>query len=319
MERGIRPVTMAVAVLVLLVAGCGGDGGGAESTTTLPPPTSTAATTTTEPGSSTTTTVPGTTTSTVPATTTTVVESNPIAVYFLLDPLPGEDDGPYLVPVHRTWPGEVTPDAVIETLLAGPSSDEASGTPRILTEVPAGTQLLGVDVAGGVATVDLSGTFDDGGGSASMFARLAQVVFTLTRLPDVDAVAFALDGEPVGTFSSEGIVLDGAQVREDYYEWLPLVFVDSPAWGEPVTSPFTVSGLSNAFEAVSQVLVTDDDGAPLFESTVTATCGTGCWGEWQVDVTYDLDRPQLGAVIVWMDSPQDGGRVAVREYPVQLD
>jgi hypothetical protein len=123
----------------------------------------------------------------------------------------------------------------------------------------------------------------------------------------------------VGTFSSEGIVLDGAQTREDYYDWLPLVFVDSPAWGEPVTSPFTISGLSNAFEAVSQVLVTDDDGAPLFESTAMATCGTGCWGEWQVDVTYDLDRPQLGAVIVWMDSPQDGSRVSVSEYPVQLD
>jgi hypothetical protein len=115
-----------------------------------------------------------------------------------------------------------------------------------------------------------------------MFARLAQVVFTLTRLPDVDGVVFSLDGTPVTTFSSEGIELDGLQSREGYYDHLPPVFVDSPAWGEPVTSPVAVSGLSNVFEATSQVMLTDDDGATLFEDHVMASCGTGCWGEWSV-------------------------------------
>jgi hypothetical protein len=94
--------------------------------------------------------------------------------------------------------------------------------------------------------------------------------------------------------------------------------LDTPAWGEPVTSPIHVSGLSNVFEAVSQVMLTDDDGLTLFEGEVMATCGTGCWGEWEIDIPYTLDRPQLGAVIVWEYSAKDGSRIHIREYPIQL-
>jgi hypothetical protein len=169
-----------------------------------------------------------------------------------------------------------------------------------------------------VGTVDLSGEYDDGGGSFAMFARLAQVVYTLTRLPEVDQVAFSIEGEPVTVFSSEGIELEGPQERGDYYDLLPPVFVDSPAWGEPVTSPVEVRGLSNVFEATSQVMLTDDDGLSLFEDNVMATCGTGCWGEWSVDIAYTLDREQFGALIVWELSARDGSQVNIREYPVIL-
>jgi hypothetical protein len=241
--------------------------------------------------------------------------------YFLLDELDAEDGtpGPYLVPVFR----EATlsrneAESVMTLLLAGPSSDETSGIPAISTAIPPGTALLGVTVDSGIATVDLSGEYDDGGGSFGMFARLAQLVFTLTRLPDVDGVVFSIEGAPVTTFSSEGIGLDGPQGREDYFDFLPPVFVDSPAWGEPVTSPVMVSGLSNVFEATSQVMLTDDDGAPLFEDRVMATCGTGCWGEWSVKVPYTVGREQFGSLIVWEISAKDGSQVNVREYPVLL-
>jgi hypothetical protein len=99
---------------------------------------------------------------------------------------------------------------------------------------------------------------------------------------------------------------------------LPPIFVDYPAWGEPVTSPIHVSGLSNVFEAVSQVMLTDDDGEPLFEDRVMATCGTGCWGAWEIEIPYEVDRQQFGALIVWEFSAQDGSRIHIREYPVQL-
>jgi hypothetical protein len=140
----------------------------------------------------------------------------------------------------------------------------------------------------------------------------------LTRLPGIDQVEFLLDGEAVTVFSSEGIELDGPQQRDDYYDLLPPIFVDLPAWGEPVTSPIQVRGLSNVFEAVSQVMLTDDDGLPLFEDTVMASCGSGCWGEWEIDIPYTVDRHQFGALIVWENSAEDGSRINVREYPVQL-
>ena len=300
----------ALAVWVLVLAGCGDTDSG-ESSTSLPVTTT---------SSSSTTTLSPTTTLAPSTTTTSVTEEAGVAVYLMLEQLADETGGPYVVPVYREVPvdGDVA-SAAMEALLVGPTSDETAGTPAITTAIPDGTSLLGVQVESGVATVDLSSEFDDGGGSASMFARLAQVVYTLTRFPNIDHVAFSIQGELVTTFSSEGIELDGPQARDDYYEQIPPIFVDSPAWGEPVTSPLTVSGLSNVFEAVSQVMLTDDDGAPLYEGSVMATCGTGCWGEWQTEIEYEVDRSQLGALIVWEISAKDGSRINVREYPVILN
>jgi hypothetical protein len=242
-----------------------------------------------------------------------------VAVYFMLEELEDQPPGPFLVPVYReAEAGTDLAMTVVEALLAGPTSEETAGTPAISTAIPEGTEVLGVDISDGLATVDLSGEYDDGGGSFGMFARLAQVVYTLTRFPEVDEVAFEIEGEMVTVFSSEGIELDGPQQRDDYYDLLPPIFVDYPAWGEPVTSPIHVSGLSNVFEAVSQVMLTDDDGEPLFEDRVMATCGTGCWGAWEIEIPYEVDRQQFGALIVWEFSAQDGSRIHIREYPVQL-
>ena len=261
-----------------------------------------------------------TTTNAVPTTATTATGSTEgVAVYFLLDELDDQSPGPFLVPVYRELEAETDlAMTVVEALLAGPTTAETTGTPAMSTAIPAGTEVLGVDTSGGRATVDLGSEYDDGGGSFGMFARLAQVVFTLTRLPEVDEVAFAIEGEMVTVFSSEGIELDGPQRRDDYYDLLPPIFVDRPAWGEPVTSPLKVSGVSNVFEAVSQVMLTDDDGAPLFEDTVMASCGTGCWGDWEIEIPYEVDRQQFGALVVWEFSAQDGSRIHIREYPVQL-
>jgi spore germination protein GerM len=316
-----RLVLVGVATLSLVLAACGGDDG---DTTTSGGATGTTAEATTTAGVTTTATAVTSTTaaSTTQATsTTTEVPAAGQAVYFLLDELDTEDGtpGPYLVPVFRETAATGDPaENVMTLLLEGPTTDETSGIPAMSTAIPSGTSLLGVTIEAGVATVDLSGEFDDGGGSLSMFGRLAQVVYTLTRLPDVDEVTFSIDGTPVTTFSGEGIELDGPQGRADYYDLLPPVFVDSPSWGEPVTSPIAVSGLSNVFEATSQVMLTDDDGAPLFEDFVTATCGTGCWGDWSIEIPYSVDREQFGALIVWEISAQDGSRVNIREYPVLL-
>jgi hypothetical protein len=282
--------------MALIVTSCAPGGGG---TTTDPPET--------------------TTTTAVSTTTTTTASTEGVAVYFLLDELDDQSPGPFLVPVYREGvAGSDMAITVVEALLAGPTAEEVTGTPAMSTAIPAGTEVLGVDTTGDRATVDLSDEYDDGGGSFGMFARLAQVVYTLTRLPEVDEVAFAIEGEMVTVFSSEGIELDGPQRRDDYYDLLPPIFVDHPAWGEPVTSPIQASGMSNVFEAVSQVMLTDDDGEPLFEDTVMASCGSGCWGAWEIEIPYEVDRQQFGALVVWEFSAQDGSRIHIREYPIQL-
>jgi germination protein M len=309
-----RRLLITLAALSLILAACGADGSGGTTTSGTEPSTTTVPPTTT--------TVALETTTTAPATTTVTTGATGHVVYFLLEDLDVEDGtpGPYLVPVHRESPMMGTEaETVVNILLEGPSGDEVAGTPAISTAIPDGTSLLGVTVESGLATVDLSDQYDDGGGSFGMFARLGQVVYTLTRLSGVEEVAFEIEGEPVTVFSSEGIELDRPQVRDDYFDTLlSPTFVDSPAWGEPVISPIEARGLSNVFEAVSQIMLTDDDGLTLFEAPVMATCGTGCWGEWEVDIPYTIDREQFGALIVWEDSAKDGSRVNIREYPIQL-
>ncbi|HEX6301361.1 MAG TPA: GerMN domain-containing protein [Acidimicrobiia bacterium] len=308
--RRFSRVLVPIAALTLVLSACASETGDTTTTTAEVITTSVPTTSTTQPP--TTTTQPPTTTTTIPA-------QAGAVVYFLLEELEEDAAGPFLVPVYRdVSSGEDPAQQAVDLLLEGPTDDEMAGLPAISTAIPDGTESLGGSVDDGVATVNLSDEFDDGGGSFSMFARLAQVVYTVTRVEGVDAVEFQIEGEPVTVFSSEGIELDGAQDRTDYYDLLPPIFLDTPAWGEPVTSPIHVSGLSNVFEAVSQVMLTDDDGETLFEETVMASCGTGCWGEWETDITYTIDRDQFGALIVWEFSAEDGSRIHVREYPVQL-
>jgi spore germination protein GerM len=305
----MKRLSVSVVAILLTVAACGGE---AETTTTTEAGTTT---TTTQP----TTTTESTTTTATAATTTTTPEAEDagVVVYLMVDAVSEGIPGPHLVPVWREASNN-DPETAVATLLAGPSEAEADGIPHISTGIPSGTELKALAVDGGIATVDLSDAYDDGGGSFGMFARLAQVVFTLTRYPDIDAVEFAIEGEPVEIFSAEGIVLDGPQTRLDYTDMLPAIFVDEPAWSEEVESPFVMTGISNVFEAVFQVLLTDDDGLPLFEETAMADCGTGCWGEFEVEISYEVDRDQFGALIVWEASARDGSPVNVREYPVRL-
>ncbi|HUG74612.1 MAG TPA: GerMN domain-containing protein [Acidimicrobiia bacterium] len=292
----LRMLPLVGLLLAMVLSGCGAEGGASTTSSAL-----------------------ATTSTTGPVTTpTTPPDDVGLAVYFFLGPVDGSRDAS-LVPVYRALSADGDPiGAAMEALLVGPTDDELAGIPAITSAIPAGTTVLSVEVAGTLARVDLSAEFDDGGGSASMFARLAQVVYTATRVDGVDRVEFLIEGQTVEVFSSEGIELDGPQSRADYYDQLPAVFVDEPAWGEPVVSPLVVRGLSNVFEAVSQVMLTDDDGLPLFEGTVMATCGTGCWGEWEIEIPFAVDREQFGALIVWVFSAQDGSRVDVREYAIRL-
>jgi spore germination protein GerM len=106
------------------------------------------------------------------------------------------------------------PSAAIRALLAGPSADERAA--GIATAIPEETTLRDLSIAGDLATADLSGSFDDGGGSLSMQLRVAQVVYTLTEFPTVARVRFRVAGTPVAAIGGEGVVVDPPVDREDF-------------------------------------------------------------------------------------------------------
>jgi spore germination protein GerM len=276
MRRSTLHSTLAatIALATALVA-CGGSdvgsGGtlglpGVDATTTAPP--SAGDTTTTSGGSesSTTTTAPGAPTTEPPADTTEVF----VDVYLI--------DGVSAAPVTRAVEAPSVAANAIRALIAGPTDvDEGSG---LSSEVPTDTLLLGLDIDDdGLATVDLSREFEVGGGSFSMFGRLAQVVYTLTQFPTVDRVAFRLDGEPVTTFSGEGIVFDGPVDNDDYLGFLPIGHQDgggeAATWDQGDLPP--IAGVPDT-ELGRVVLVADDD-------TLNVRTGAG------------VDNPVIGEIV----------------------
>lgn len=335
----MRRVAITVLAVMMLLVACGSEpeptsstaeplattttaGPGTTSSTTattVPEPTTTTLAPTTTSSTTTTTTKPTTTTS---STTTTIVPAGAtqVVIYLMMDDV-GETTvaGPTLVPVLRDIDRTVgVAGAAMQALLKGPTSGEADSVPGLSTAIPTDSEFLGVRIEDGIATVNLSHEFETGGGTFSMSARLAQVVYTLTRFPTIEAVSFELDGEPVTVFSSEGLIIDHPLTREDGQSLLPAIFVDRPVHGGTLTNPARITGEANVFEAMFWVTIVDNDGLILAEEPVMASCGTGCWGTFDVTIPYEVDEAQLGAVIVWAASPRDGSQIDVREYPVML-
>jgi hypothetical protein len=206
--------------------------------------------------------------------------------------------------------------AAVTSLLAGPTAEERAA--GVGTSIPDGTRLLDLSIEGGIATVDLTGTFASGGGSLSMFSRLAQLTYTLTQFPTVMGVELMLDGRPVDVFSGEGIVLDHPMTRRTYRHRLPPILVEAPSIGERVSSPFTVSGTANVFEATVSISLLDADGREIAAAFTQATCGTGCRGDYSTAVTHGVAETQPGTLRVYEASAMDGQPINVVDIPVVL-
>ena len=133
--------------------------------------------------------------------------------------------GEHLAPVRRDAADSEPLAAALAALVAGPSADEHRR--GIRTSIPAGTVFGGVSVEDGVAFVELSAQFTAGPRS-SLFARLAQVVFTATASPGVEAVRITIDGKPL--FRLGALALDEPSRRSDFAE-------PAQGGGPPVASP----------------------------------------------------------------------------------
>ena len=195
--------------------------------------------------------------------------------------------------------------AAMESLLAGPEPREQAAA--VGSQIPAGTQLLGLSVEGGVATVDLTSEFESGGGSASMNMRIAQVVYTLTQFPTIKGVLFELDGQHVDVLGGEGVVVDEPVTRKDYRSLMPAILVTDPQIGERVDNPVVVQGSANVFEANVTVEIVDAGGKVLGHTFTTASCGTGCRGTFSVEVPYEVSSATRGLIIVHDDDAAGTG------------
>ena len=169
-----------------------------------------------------------------------------------------------IVSTRRTRPYTLaTSRLALAELIAGPSRAEAAA--GMTSTVPPDTAGTIAGISGGVATVSFPPAFY-AGGRTTVRLRQAQVVYTLTQFPTVSRVALQSAGEPVA-----------APVRRsDYADLLALIVVSDPVLGQRVSSPVTVAGTANVFEATVTLRLLDASGREIATRFTTATCGSGC-------------------------------------------
>jgi germination protein M len=243
-------------------------------------------------------------------------ETTTVRSYFILGSFV---DNAGLVPVLREISKtKAVGAAAMAELLNGPNDDELGASPAMYTAIPEGTHFLGLTIENGVATVNLSKEFQSGGGSTTVVQRVAQVVYTLTQFPTVTGVSFQIDGVPKPVFGGNGTTFDRPVTRDDYTDQLPAIFVDRPAWGGVLGNPARLVGVANVFEATFRAEILDGAGKTLASSQVMASCGTGCWGDFDVTIRYDVGKAGWGTLRVFEPSAQDGSPTNITEYPVWL-
>src|SRR6266511_1119438 len=286
-----RLATILLAATAILVSACGTNQSGSRGTvpTDPPPP---ASPSTVDPSGPATTAPPGSTgvDTGQPTRTTTV------AVWFTR--------GGKIISTSRTRPATTATSRLALTApVAGPSAAEAAA--GVGTGVPAGTTFE-ITISGGVATVNLPAALYAGGRDPARL-RQAQVVYTLTQFPTVSKVGFQRGGEALGAPLG----------RADYADLLPAILVSSPLIGQRVSSPITVAGTANVYEATGSVRILDA-GAEIATTFTTATCGSGCRGDYSVAITYRMPREQRATVQVYEVSAENGSRIHVVDIPVTL-
>lgn len=96
------------------------------------------------------------------------------------------------------------------------------------------------------------------------------------------------------------------------------IFVAEPTPGGVLRSGDAVRGCANTFEASVVWRLVDSDGIELASGHTTATCGTGCVGQFTFTVSYTVTAAQIGTLEVFDLSAADGSVVHLNAIPVVL-
>jgi hypothetical protein len=148
------------------------------------------------------------------------------------------------------------------------------------------------------------------------------VVFTLTRFDYIDGVRIFIEGEPIIAVVDSGVVESLPPfARDEFDDLVPPILIETPVywnWEPDATEPLAVRGTADVFEGTVSLALTDEDGLIIWEGFATAACGTGCRGDWSIEIPYSVPIDQRGALIAWEESAVDGSQLNVREHPVWL-
>ena len=111
----------------------------------------------------------------------------------------------------------------------------------------------------------------------------------------------------------------GPLTRGDLSSQLPPILLEHPGIDQTVSSPVTISGTADVFEANVSIRIIAGEGTVIADTYATATCGTGCRGTYTKDVPYTLDHRETGVIEVFEASAKDGSPLNVVRIPVTLE
>lgn len=211
---------------------------------------------------------------------------------------------------HVVAPGSPGAD-IVNALLDGPLDEDVELGLR--TALPTDARLRSLDIIGSEVIADFSAEFAAGDDSLEAQARLAQVVYTLTQFPVVEAIEILIEGQPEATMGDSGIVIKPILARSDF-EWdgeyetfAPTVLVESPRPGQLTAgNGVEVAGSAFTFEGA------------LYLEAISAT------GEVLAPETYfmtDVDGENMkGTFSVWLDFDSDLlGDITLRAYDLSAE
>ena len=79
-----------------------------------------------------------------------------------------------------------------------------------------------------------------------------------------------------------------------------------------------IEGEANVFEATVSLRLLDENGAEIASGFTTAECGTGCWGNFEGTLEFEVFREQAGILEVFESSAEDGSDTHKVRIPVTL-
>ncbi len=246
----------------------------------------------------------------------TTVSPEPVGTTNLIVYYLKENNGMYLVremhKVRKTF--GVARAALNELISVEPLSP---GAFRIL---PENTQVLGISIEDGLATIDFSReVLNANAGSVGESLGIASIVNTLTEFPTISKVMFTVEGKvenAIDWWGHTGLYQQPFS-RDLSRVYEPVIWVTVPVEGQVLAGVFTMRGSARIFEAMVSYRLTDINGNMLASGYTMASKGAPERGDFEEVISFAPSSAGAGILEVYETSMKDGSELHKVTIPVK--
>ncbi len=97
------------------------------------------------------------------------------------------------------------------------------------------------------------------------------------------------------------------------------IILNSPQFGENVSSPVGISGQASVYEGTLNLRIKNAAGSTIAEDFATCNLGAPEWGNFNKILNYSISSPQQGTIEVYTTSVKDGSINNIVSIPVNLE